>query len=113
MLFTPHTEFTFQNYDVTKKCIRRLAPADRRHNFDLQPKCLTWRCSDFENCPFVLEIVPFIKKTGKTESELKKGRYYIRKAQNHDHSPETLAEPSARNQSVSQYHKLEKEYNIV
>ena len=59
----------------------------------------------------MLEIVPFVKITGKKELELKNGRYYIRKAQNHDHSPEILAEPSTRNQSVSQYHKLEKECN--
>ena len=113
MLFIQHTEFVFQNYDVTKEYIRRLAPADCRHNFDLQPKCLTWRCSDFENCPFVLKIVSFVKKTVKAESELKNSCYYIRKVQNYDHITETLAEPSARNQSISQYHKLEKEYNIV
>ena len=90
MLFEQHTKFAFQNYNVVKECIIRLSPVDCRHNFDLKPKCLTWRCSDFENCPFVLEIVPFVKRTGKTESELKNGRYCIRKAQNHDHIPETL-----------------------
>ena len=113
MLFIQHTKFVLQNYDVVKECIRRLAPADRRHNFDLKPTCLTWSCSDFENFPFVLEIVPFVKKTGKIESELKNGCYYLKKAQNHDHSPETLVEPSNRNQSVSQYHILEEEYNYA
>ena len=65
-------------------------------------------CGRFENCLFVLEIVPFGKTVGKTVAELKKGSYWIRKAQDHDHSWETLVEPSSRNQSVSQYHKLEK-----
>ena len=111
MLFNQHTEFLFQDYDVAKECITRLTPADYRHKRDLKPKCLTWRCREHENCPFVLQIVPFCKKTGKTDEELKSGRYYIRKAQNHDHSQETLAELSSGNQSVSQYHKVEKKYN--
>ena len=42
---------------------------------------------------------------------MKKDRYWIRKAHDHDHSRESLAEPSARNESVSQYHKLEKKLN--
>ena len=42
---------------------------------------------------------------------MKKGSYWIRKAHDHDHSRETLAEPSVRNESVSQYHKLEKKLN--
>ena len=42
---------------------------------------------------------------------MKKGSYWIRKAQDHDLSQEALAEPSARNESVSQYHKLEKKLN--
>ena len=43
---------------------------------------------------------------------MKKGSYWIRKAQDHDHSRGTLSVPSARNESVSQYHKLEKKLNI-
>ena len=39
---------------------------------------------------------------------MKKGSYYIRKAQDHDHSLETLVIPSSRNESVSKYHKLKK-----
>ena len=109
--FKERTRFLFQNYDVVKESVMILTPSERRHNFDLNPKCLTWSCSDFENCPFVLEIVPFGKTVDKTEAELKKGSYWIRKAQNHDHSQETLAEPSAHNESVSQYHKLEKKLN--
>ena len=59
----------------------------------------------------MLEIIPSGKTVGKTEAELKKGSYWIRKAQEHDHSYETLAEPSVCNESVSQYHKLEKKLN--
>ena len=59
----------------------------------------------------MLEIVPFGKTTEKTEAELKKGSYWIRKAQDHDHSRGTLSVPSARNESVSQYNKLEKNLN--
>ena len=59
----------------------------------------------------MLEIVPFGKTVGKREAELEKGSYWIRKAQDHDHSQETLSVPSARNESVSQYHKLEKNLN--
>ena len=39
---------------------------------------------------------------------MKKGSYYIRKAQDHDHSLGTLKIPSCRNESVSKYHKLKK-----
>ena len=39
---------------------------------------------------------------------MKKGSYWIRKAQDHDHSWETLVIPSSRNESVSKYHKLKK-----
>ena len=59
----------------------------------------------------MLEIVPSGKTVGKTVAELKKGSYWIRKAHNRDHSYKTLAEQSARNGSVSQYHKLEKKLN--
>ena len=59
----------------------------------------------------MLEIIPSGKTVDKTEEELKKGSYWIRKAHDHDHSRETLAEPSVRNESVSQYHKLEKKLN--
>ena len=62
------------------------------------------------NCPFVLEIISSGKTIGKTEAEVKRGSYWIRKAQEHDQSYETLAEPSIRNESVSQYHKLEKKH---
>ena len=110
MFFKERTRFLFQNYDVVKESVMILTPSERRHNFDLNPKCLTWSCSDFENCPFVLEIVLFGKTVGKTVAELKKGSYWIRRAQDHDHSQEALAEPSARNESVSQYHKLEKKH---
>ena len=111
MLFKVYGNIRFRTYDLAVKFINILTPSERRHNFDLKPKCLTWSCSDFENCPFVLEIVPFGKTVGKTEEELKKGSYWIRKAHNHDHSLKTLEKPSARNQSVSQYHKLEKKLN--
>ena len=111
MYFKERTRFLFQNYDVVKESFIILSPYERRHNFDLNPKCLTWSCSGFENCPFVLEIVPFGKTVGKREAELKKGSYWIRKAQDHDHSHETLAEPSVCKESVSQYHKLEKKLN--
>ena len=90
MFFKERTRFLFQNYDVVKESVMILTPSERRHNFDLNPKCLTWSCSDFENCPFVLEIVPSGKTVGKTVAELKKGSYWIRKAQDHDHSQETL-----------------------
>ena len=39
---------------------------------------------------------------------MKKGSYWIRKAQDHDHSLGTLVIPSFHNQSVSKYHKLKK-----
>ena len=110
MFFKERTRFLFQNYDVVKESVIILTLSERRHNFDLKPKCLTWSCSDFENCPFALEIVPFGKTAGKTEEELKKGSYWIRKAHDHDHNHETLAEMSAHNESVSQYHKLEKKH---
>ena len=111
MFFKERTRFLFQNYDVVKKSVIRLTPSECRHNFDLNPKCLTWSCSDFESCPFVLDIVSVGKTVGKTEEELNKGSYWIRKAHNYDHSREILAEPSVRNESVSQYHKLEKKLN--
>ena len=56
----------------------------------------------------MLEILPFGSTVGKTTEELKKGSYYIRKAQDHDHSLGTLVIPSSRNESVSKYHKLKK-----
>ena len=59
----------------------------------------------------MLEIIPSGKTVDKTEAELKKGSYWIRKAHDHDHSRETLAEPSVHNESVSQYHQLEKKLN--
>ena len=59
----------------------------------------------------MLEIVPFGKTVGKTVAELKKGSYWIRKAQDYDLSQETLTEPSARNESVFGHHKLEKKLN--
>ena len=111
MFFKERARFLFQNCSVVKESVTILTPSERRHNFDLKPKCLTWSCSDFENCPFVLEIVPSGKTVGKTVAELKKGSYWIRKAQDHDHSHGTLAEPSVHNESVSQYHKLEKKLN--
>ena len=90
MLFKVYGNIKFRTYDLAVKLFNILAPSTCRHNFDLNPKCLTWSCSDFENCPFVLEIVPFGKTVGKTEEELKKGSYWIRKAHNHDHSRNTL-----------------------
>ena len=111
MFFKERTRFLFQNYDMVKEGVMILTPSECRHNFDLNPKCLTWSCSDFENCPFVLEIILSGKTVDKTEEELKKGSYWIRKAHDHDHSRETLAEQSVRNESVSQYHKLEKKLN--
>ena len=58
----------------------------------------------------MLEIVSSGKTIGKTEVEVKRGSYRIRKAQEHDYCYETLAEPSIRNESVFQYHKLEKKH---
>ena len=73
MFFKERTRFLFQNYDMVKESVMMLTPSERRHNFDLKLKCLTWSCSGFENCPFVLEVVPFGKTVDKTEEELKKG----------------------------------------
>ena len=81
LLFKVYGNIKFRTYDLAVKLFNILAPSTCRHNFDLNPKCLTWSCSNFENCPFVLEIVPFGKTVGKTEAELKKGSYWIRKAQ--------------------------------
>ena len=110
MFFKERNRFLFQNYNMVKKNVMILTSSERRHNFDLNPKCLTWSCSDHENCPFVLEIVSSDKTIGKTEAEVKRGSYRIMKAQDHDQSYETLAEPNVRNESVFQYHKLEKKH---
>ena len=110
MFFKERNRFLFRNYNMVKENVTIRTPSERRHNFDLKPKCLTWSCSDHENCPFVLEIIPSGKTIGKTEAEVKRGSYRIRKAQEHDYWYETLAEPSVRNESVSQYHKLEKKH---
>ena len=110
MFFKERNRFLFQNYNVIKENVTILTSSERRHNFDLKPNYLTWSCSDHENCPFVLEIISSGKTSGKTEAEVKRGSYRIRKAQEHDYCYETLAEPSARNESVSQYHKLEKKH---
>ena len=110
MFFKERSRFLFQNYNMVKENVMILTSSERRHNFDLKPKCLTWYFSDLENCPFVLEIIPSGKTIGKTEAEVKRGSYWIRKAQDHDYCYETLAEPRIRNESVSQYHKLEKKH---
>ena len=110
MFFKERNRFLFQNYNVVKENVMILTSSERRHNFDLKPKCITWYCSDHENCSFVLDIVPSGKIIGKTEAEVKRGSYRIRKAQDHDYCYETLAEPSIRNESVFQYHKLEKKH---
>ena len=110
MLFKVYGNIRFRTYDLAVKFINILTPSECRHNFDLKPKYLTWSCSDHENCPVVLEIVPSGKTIGKTEAEVKRGSYWIRKAQDHDYCYETLAEPSVRNESVFQYHKLEKKH---
>ena len=108
MFFKVYRNIKFRTYDLVVDFIDILTPPTCRHNFDLKPKCLIWRCSDYDNCPFVLEILPFGSTVGKTTEELKKGSYYIRKAQDHDHSLGTLVIPSYRNESVSKYHKLKK-----
>ena len=110
MFFKERNRFPFQNYNMVKENVTILTSSERRHNFDLKPKCLTWSCSDHENCLFVLEIIPSGKTIGKTEAEVKMANYRIRKAQDHDYCYETLAEPSIRNESVFQYHKLEKKH---
>ena len=110
MFFKERNRFLFQNYNVVKENVTIRTPSERRHNFDLKPKCLTWSCSDHENCPFMLEIILSGKTSGKTEVEVKMVNYWIRKAQDHDQSYETLAEPSVRNESVFQFHKLEKKH---
>ena len=110
MFFKERNRFLFRNYNVIKENVTIRTPSERRHNFDLKPKCLTWYFSDHENCPFVLDIIPSDKTIAKTEAEVKRGSYRIRKAQDHDYCYETLAEPSVRNESVSQYHKLEKKH---
>ena len=73
MFFKERTRLMSQNYDVVKRSVTIPIPSECRHNFNLKPKCLTWSCSDFENFPFVLEIIPFGKTVDKTEAELKKG----------------------------------------
>ena len=108
MFFKVYSNIKFRTYDQVLEFIDILTLPTCRHNFDLKPKCLTWRCSDHENCPFVLEIIPSGSTVGKTVEELKKGSYYKRKAQDHDHSLGTLVIPSCRNESVSKYHKLKK-----
>ena len=113
MFFKVYRNIKFRTYDLVVDFIDILTPSTCRHNFDLKPKCLTWRCSDYENCPFVLEIIPFGSTVGKTTEELKNGYYWIRKAQDHDHSKETLKIPSSRNQSVSKYHKLKKKLEFA
>ena len=110
MFFKERNRFLFQNYNMVKENVMILTSSERCHNFDLKPKCLTWYFSDLENCSFVLEIILSGKTIGKTEAEVKRGSYWIRKAQDHDYCYETLAEPSVRNESVSQYHKLEKKH---
>ena len=65
---------------MVKENVTIRTPSERRHNFDLKPKCLTWNCSDHENCQFVMEIIPSGKTIGKTEAEVKRGSYWIRKA---------------------------------
>ena len=102
MFFKERNRFLFQNYNVIKENVMIRTPSECRHNFDLKPKCLTWNCSDHENCSFMLDIIPSGKTIGKTEAEVKMVNYWIRKAQEHDHSYETLAEPSVCNESVSQ-----------
>ena len=113
MFFREGTRFLFQNYDVVKECIARLKPSEHRYKADRKPKCLTWLCNDYENCPFVLKIESFGKPTEKTVEELKKCVYWIRKAQNHDHSPEIIAEPRVCDKSMSKYYKLEKRYKMA
>ena len=110
MFFKERNRFLFQNYNMVKENVTIRTPSERRHNFDLKPKYLTWSCSDHVNCPFVLEIILSGKTSGKTEVEVKRGSYRIMKVQEHDYCYETLAEPSVRNESVSQYHKLEKKH---
>ena len=92
MFFKERNRFLFQNYNMIKENVTILTPSERRHNFDLKPKCLTWYFSDLENCPFVLDIILSDKTIGKTEAEVKRGSYRIRKAQDHDHCYETLAD---------------------
>ena len=75
MLFKVYGNIKSRTYDLAVKLFNILSPYERRHNFDLNPKCLTWSCGGFENCPFVLEIIPSGKTVGKTEAELKKGSY--------------------------------------
>ena len=110
MFFKERNRFLFWNYNMVKENVTILTPSERRHNFDLKPKCITRSFSDHENFPIVLEIILSGKTSGKTEVEVKRGSYRIRKAQDHDYWYETLAEPSARNESVFQYHKLEKKH---
>ena len=92
MFFKERNRFLFRNYNMVKENVTILTSSERRHNFDLKPKCLTWSCSDHVNCPFVLEIILSGKTIGKTEAEVKMVNYWIRKAQDHDQSYETLAD---------------------
>ena len=59
----------------------------------------------------MLDIVLFGKITVKVKKELKKDRYYPRKACNNDNLLGTFAESGYRNHSVLQYHKLRKMIN--
>ena len=43
----------------------------------------------------------------KAYDEVKKVNYWIRKAQDHDHSLESFAEPNSHNEGLSQFYKLE------
>ena len=85
MFFKERNRFLFRNYNMVKENVTILTSSERRHNFDLKPKCLTWSCSDHENFPIVPEIVSSGKTIGKTEAEVKRGSYWIRKAQDHDY----------------------------
>ena len=66
LLFEVLCNIKFRTYDLTVNFINVLTPSTYRHDFDCKPKYLTWICIDLENCPFVLEVVPFGKSVGKT-----------------------------------------------
>ena len=51
MFFKMYTDFKFQTYHLAVMFITILTMYSYQDNFDHKLKCLTWCCSDHENCP--------------------------------------------------------------
>ena len=113
----PNWELIFQNpsairifsFDNAVDFVNEIHPKYYHFSHNLSAKSLIWKCKDFENCPFLLKMVPEGDVSGLSPDMIKKGYYCFQEVHDHNHSRETLMQGHQTRRSIESLEEVKDE----